>query len=342
MLERVLLYKVFEKDILSIRRENDDSEEKYKKIKELDYKINYLYKFLHFLTKITYNTYRGKRKSVVTQYRQLIKAYFDDVDGMVIEECLTHFNYYFNGFTIRPFSKIKLALKMNYIGLLYSNEQFVKSGIFSEKFCRIYIQQYVLETIDHRKSQLLTNFYQITSYFYGRRYDEEDMVMKTNTKKIEDDEIEDLNDTTNKKSISQISNFFVESIDDSADTKLNLMLWIKPLKRQNTQMTEKTTTVDITKKEEGRRNPDKYKKQPIPVPLRRIVWNNWIGEDIGKAKCMCCKLTDITQLTFHCGHILAESKGGELIKDNLKPICQSCNSSMGNKNMDEFIQKYRF
>lgn len=86
----------------------------------------------------------------------------------------------------------------------------------------------------------------------------------------------------------------------------------------------------------------KEKKKPIPVALKRKVWAKWMGEDIGKAKCMCCKLTDITQLNFHCGHIIAEAMGGELKVDNLKPICQSCNSYMGTTNMDEFMKKYGF
>jgi 5-methylcytosine-specific restriction endonuclease McrA len=72
--------------------------------------------------------------------------------------------------------------------------------------------------------------------------------------------------------------------------------------------------------------------------IKKLVWNKWIGEEIGKSKC--CKLTDITQLSFHCGHIIAESNGGELKLDNLKPICQSCNSSIGSQNMNDFIKKY--
>ena len=58
---------------------------------------------------------------------------------------------------------------------------------------------------------------------------------------------------------------------------------------------------------------------------------------IGKAKCMCCNSTDITQMSFNCGHIIAEANGGNTIVSNLKPICQNCNSSMGTKNMNEFI-----
>ena len=102
-----------------------------------------------------------------------------------------------------------------------------------------------------------------------------------------------------------------------------------PLPSQSTIQNSKTTV-------------PKKKKKPIPVALKRKVWSKWVGEDIGKAKCMCCQLTDITQLSFHCGHIIAEAMGGELKADNLKPICQSCNSSMGTTNMNEFIQKYGF
>jgi hypothetical protein len=86
----------------------------------------------------------------------------------------------------------------------------------------------------------------------------------------------------------------------------------------------------------------KIKKKFIPITLKKLVWNNYIGEEIGKAKCLCCKLTDITQLSFNCGHIIPESKGGELKQNNLKPICQSCNSSMGTMNMHDYIHQFGF
>lgn len=88
--------------------------------------------------------------------------------------------------------------------------------------------------------------------------------------------------------------------------------------------------------------PSKYKKQPIPINLKKTVWNKWIGEEIGKTNCMCCKVTSITQLSFHCGHVVAEAKGGKLHVDNLRPICGQCNSSMGTTNMNEYIEKYGF
>ena len=87
---------------------------------------------------------------------------------------------------------------------------------------------------------------------------------------------------------------------------------------------------------------NKYSKQYIPHILKRLVWNFWVGEDIGTTKCLCCNLTKISQMSFVCGHVIAEINGGELIQENLKPICVSCNLSIGTKNMDEFIKKYAF
>uniref|UniRef100_A0A6C0CTT0 C2H2-type domain-containing protein n=1 Tax=viral metagenome TaxID=1070528 RepID=A0A6C0CTT0_9ZZZZ len=82
----------------------------------------------------------------------------------------------------------------------------------------------------------------------------------------------------------------------------------------------------------------KKKKQAISATIKRLVWNTHIGEEIGKTKCLCCKITDITQLSFNCGYIIAEANNGNIIVSNLKPICQNCNSSMGTKNMDEFMK----
>jgi hypothetical protein len=46
-------------------------------------------------------------------------------------------------------------------------------------------------------------------------------------------------------------------------------------------------------------------------------------------------------MSFNCGHIIAEANGGEIIVSKLKPICQNCNSSMGTKNMDDFIKGFK-
>lgn len=87
---------------------------------------------------------------------------------------------------------------------------------------------------------------------------------------------------------------------------------------------------------------NRYKKASIPKALRRSVWNKYIGVTVGQALCPCCKVTKIDQQNFECGHVKAEAKGGLTNLSNLKPICGSCNKSMGTKNMNEFIKIYGF
>ncbi len=104
-------------------------------------------------------------------------------------------------------------------------------------------------------------------------------------------------------------------------------------KTNNTNETNNTNNTNV-------KQIDKYKKKQIPLSLKRVVWDFWIGEDIGRTKCLCCNVAQISQMNFHCGHIIAEINGGSLEPQNLKPICQSCNSSMRTTNMDVFIQTY--
>ena len=112
---------------------------------------------------------------------------------------------------------------------------------------------------------------------------------------------------------------------------------IKEIKKEEIKEIKEIKKEEIKedKKEEIKKS---VKKQAISATIKKLVWNMHIGEEIGKAKCVCCKSSYISQMSFHCGHIIAESKGGEMIVSNLRPICQNCNSSMGNKNMEEFMK----
>lgn len=85
-----------------------------------------------------------------------------------------------------------------------------------------------------------------------------------------------------------------------------------------------------------------YKKKNIPHAVKIKSWNTHVGELVPKVKCLCCHNIDITQHNFHCGHIVAESNGGSLDIDNLLPICNVCNYSMGSTNMHEFQNTYGF
>jgi len=86
--------------------------------------------------------------------------------------------------------------------------------------------------------------------------------------------------------------------------------------------------------------PIKYKKTPIPQSLRKAVWNTYIGREIGETNCPVCKNSIISPFEFHCGHIVAEIKGGKTCLENLRPICKSCNSSMKTFNLETYQKQF--
>jgi myosin heavy subunit len=86
----------------------------------------------------------------------------------------------------------------------------------------------------------------------------------------------------------------------------------------------------------------KKPKKKISQALRKAVWDKFIGKEIGSTKCLCCKVEDINQFDFHCGHIISEKMGGKTNLQNLKPICKTCNSSMAIENMNDFIKRNGF
>ncbi len=88
------------------------------------------------------------------------------------------------------------------------------------------------------------------------------------------------------------------------------------------------------------KEPLHVRRKKIPKAIRTLVWNKYIGSDITAAKCMCCKEEKISMNNWHCGHVLAEAKGGDTTINNLRPICAPCNSSMGTKSMNEFTEEF--
>ena len=85
-----------------------------------------------------------------------------------------------------------------------------------------------------------------------------------------------------------------------------------------------------------------YRKHTIPKTLKINVWNNYIGKEVGSAKCMCCQECEIIQGHFEAGHVISERNGGATNIENLRPVCSLCNKSMGVKNMQEFMREYGY
>ena len=100
--------------------------------------------------------------------------------------------------------------------------------------------------------------------------------------------------------------------------------------------------IHIDKKKRNKNKYNKQKKQKkqihhiktkeqIPKRIRELVWTTYNGE-VFSSKCYVSWCTNnINVFSFQTGHDIPESKGGTLDINNLKPICGSCNLSMGNK-----------
>jgi hypothetical protein len=78
-------------------------------------------------------------------------------------------------------------------------------------------------------------------------------------------------------------------------------------------------------------------KTKIPSTLRLLVWQKRFNTFDGE--CICCARS-LRYEEFHCGHVVAEAKGGKCQLDNLEPICAQCNTSMGTQNLYTFKEKH--
>jgi hypothetical protein len=136
--------------------------------------------------------------------------------------------------------------------------------------------------------------------------------------------------------INELKNKVINDLKPINIDKKEVIDDLKPIKLDNNKAINDLKPINIDKNI----NIVKYFKKKIPPNLKIKVWNKYIGDEIGKSKCTCCKLIDIYQASFSCGHIISEFNGGENKIDNLMPICNSCNSSMGIKDMNEYKKEF--
>lgn len=85
----------------------------------------------------------------------------------------------------------------------------------------------------------------------------------------------------------------------------------------------------------------KAKRISIPKKVRTIVWKtNFDGKMTGN--CYCCMDNITYDASWECGHIKSVADGGLDEVSNLKPLCVSCNRSMGTRDMHEFMKTHGF
>jgi 5-methylcytosine-specific restriction endonuclease McrA len=173
------------------------------------------------------------------------------------------------------------------------------------------------------------------------------MIFKIDETKIQNNDIEEsinknepLNLIINK---NEPLSLFEQLEKQKNDIELRMKEEIKKLEEEKRKIEEeekrKIEEAEKRKIEEEKKE-NKKKKQSIPKNVRMIIWNHYIGEDIIKHKCLCCKKVTISNTNFEVGHVLSEKNGGTHEINNLRPICFSCNHSMGSENMVDFVVKF--
>tara|TARA_B100000029_G_scaffold487018_1_gene542030 strand:+ start:268 stop:819 length:552 start_codon:yes stop_codon:yes gene_type:complete len=88
-----------------------------------------------------------------------------------------------------------------------------------------------------------------------------------------------------------------------------------------------------------KQNQKKNKRKTIPKSVKDKLWDDTFGSSKGEGECYVCN-TLINSKKFDCGHITSVKNGGSDSIENLKPICSTCNKSMGVENLEEFKSKY--
>jgi hypothetical protein len=77
--------------------------------------------------------------------------------------------------------------------------------------------------------------------------------------------------------------------------------------------------------------------------MRSEIWRKSFG-NIFEGKCICCDAAQINATDFISGHIVSVKNGclGGSVRDNIVPVCFSCNSSMSEEDMDYFMERNNY
>jgi len=87
-------------------------------------------------------------------------------------------------------------------------------------------------------------------------------------------------------------------------------------------------------------------KKRIGIRTKRDVWDKYVGKQYGEANCYSCRKNIVHQSEFEAGHVIStaslleQNKEDDISVVNLRPICSSCNKSMGKMHMREFISEF--
>jgi 5-methylcytosine-specific restriction endonuclease McrA len=154
-------------------------------------------------------------------------------------------------------------------------------------------------------------------------------------------DLTDIDEENEKERKRQTKQPIVDDEDNEKESKRQTKQPIENEKERKRQT--KQPIVDDEEDEDSQNEKERKRqtRQPIKAAVRTAVWNKYIGKS-AEAECFVGCGNTIGCFNFECGHVIAHSKGGLDTIQNLRPICSTCNKSMGTMNMNKFIKKYGF
>lgn len=88
----------------------------------------------------------------------------------------------------------------------------------------------------------------------------------------------------------------------------------------------------------GEKKANKKSRTSCPLSVKQAVWKKYNGEKM-YGKCYVCG-KKIHYDTVEMGHNIPASKGGKWTLSNCRPLCRSCNRSMGTMTIEAFKKKH--
>lgn len=82
-----------------------------------------------------------------------------------------------------------------------------------------------------------------------------------------------------------------------------------------------------------------HKRIKVSAAMRSSLWNKYYGDETNKGECILCKC-ELKMSQYHVSHIQSLKENGTYNQDNLTIMCSKCNTSIGSKNLNDYLQEY--
>jgi HNH endonuclease len=85
------------------------------------------------------------------------------------------------------------------------------------------------------------------------------------------------------------------------------------------------------------------KRRSIPKQVQDLLWIKYEPKNSTIGKCYSCGVEiRLVPRNYDAGHVISRYNGGSDEISNLRPICRSCNLSMGTRDMSEYMKTYGY